>query len=152
MSLTVKNTQRVLFVLNLPAHLTLDPQAYPDLQPTDFAASLPEVDSTGSVIGYRAIERKLPAAITWLPGEEKAGLPNELGQIPEFRRACTTRKLRAFEKSDTLAPPQNTLAVDTAADADAVYAAEVAADERADFAADNERDAPAAPANRGEQV
>lgn len=100
MSLNVKNNQRVLFVLNLPAGTALDPKRYPDLQPKPFEATFVELPKGDAPGGLRVIEKNLPAAITWLPGEEKVGLPEMLGTLPEFQRARLARKLIVVQVED----------------------------------------------------
>ncbi len=48
--------------------------------------------------GIREVQKALPAALTWQPGETISGLPDSLENEPAFRAACDARILRVQRK------------------------------------------------------
>ncbi len=86
----VKNRSKVPFVLNLRHGLEVGD--HPDCQPATFKQEFPAELPTGEV-GTKAVEKTLPASLTWQPGETKHGLPDALLKIEEFRTARTQRVL-----------------------------------------------------------
>ncbi len=97
MSLTVKNTQRVSFVLNLLPSTKVEGTEY---EKTPFSMELTLEPKAGRDAGTRLVEKHLPASITWLPGETKDGLPEGLLEIDEFQRARNARRLVLVASGD----------------------------------------------------
>lgn len=97
MSLTVKNNQRVSFVLQLPLDFKVDEELFPHLVPTDFSMETTVLPTDGQEGGTRLVEKKIPQALTWLPGEERADLPEGLGELFDFKRALNQRKLSVIQ-------------------------------------------------------
>lgn len=83
MSVSIKNTAREVFVLNLDPNT--DYGDHPECKGSTFkmaqVAELPEGQT-----GVRHYERKLPGSLTWLSGETKAGLPDEVAKAPQLAR------------------------------------------------------------------
>jgi hypothetical protein len=92
--LTVTNNQRTLHTLNLPRGKDFGA----NLQPSQFSMRQIARDRDGTA-GVRVYEAQLPASITWLPWETKAGLPDSLLEVPEFLRDARAGKL-SYTKTD----------------------------------------------------
>lgn len=102
MSLTVRNTQRVAFVLNLLAKTKVPPRKGDEAgpyAPTKFSMETTVEPRAGrEAEGAKLVEKLLPASITWLPGETKKDLPEGITEIEEFKRAKARRQLVVVEE------------------------------------------------------
>lgn len=81
--LTITNKSKLIFVLNVMKGVDY---RHPDLAPSTVDMAIPAQTPAGEP-GHRIVQKELPASITWLPGEVKSGLPDELADIEEFRTA-----------------------------------------------------------------
>jgi len=72
-----------LFVLNLERGVVYD---HPECQGSRFSAVLTDYDKEGNEVA-RQIVKDLPGSLTWLPGETKRGLPDNLRSHPVLQRA-----------------------------------------------------------------
>jgi flavin-dependent dehydrogenase len=72
------------FVLNLERGANYG--GHPECAGSHFSAVLLDYDKDGNE-HRRLVERELPGALTWLPGETKRNLPDVIGKSPVLRRA-----------------------------------------------------------------
>lgn len=106
MSLTVKNTQRVDFVLNLRHETKVEDDS--PYGPTKFEMESAVEPRLGQEPGVRLIEKTLPGSISWLPDETLTGLPDGLLELEEFKRARAKRWLVVVEGGDVRAKEKAT--------------------------------------------
>lgn len=97
MPINVRNVSRTPFVLNLLRGGTYDghPACQPSLMKFAQAVDLPDGSS-----GVKHVKKSLPASLTWLPGEKKKGLPPQLQQIDQFKRAVLDHVLVVIETTE----------------------------------------------------
>jgi len=89
-TITVKNTTRTMFVLNL----TRGGDYGPDFLPTRIPFDSVETDQGGNVVGVRKRVLAQPASITWLPGETREDIPASVRVTTDFRKAESVGSLR----------------------------------------------------------
>lgn len=77
----IRNLARTLFVLNLEHR---DYSGHAACKPQELKFVLPAETEDGTK-GTRHIEKKVPASITWLAGQESEPLPDAVAEAPQIR-------------------------------------------------------------------
>jgi hypothetical protein len=92
MTLDLKNTQKRTLTFNL-AHSSLREAPAPFGYVVIQGGSQVFDPKTGKV-GVKKTKKRVPASISFLPDEEKKGLPSCLKECPEVRSALASRALK----------------------------------------------------------
>lgn len=99
----LKNTQKRSVTFNL-AHNSLREAPAPFGYVTIQGGSMVHDPKTGNV-GVKKTKKRVPTSITFLPDEEKKGLPNVLKECPEVRAALNAKLLRVTREDSKEASP-----------------------------------------------
>jgi hypothetical protein len=99
----LKNTQKRTVTFNL-AHSALRDAPAPFGYVTINGGSMVHDPKTGTV-GAKKTKKRSPTSITFLPEEEKKGLPNIIKECPEVRAAIAGKTLRVLRENSEQPKP-----------------------------------------------
>jgi hypothetical protein len=115
MPITLENRVRRMLVVNLPHDVSCRERCACTETTVVVTAENPRTGDRAS----QRVAKQLPAAMTWLALERRAGLPSALLEVPDIRAAIGRGHLRLVEQTPDPAPAASPAAIgrDTAASA-----------------------------------